>query len=50
LQIGYRSHFLPTGIVTADTLEAQLIAWLDEEAANPEWLDYKENSKQLSLF
>ena len=49
-ETGYRSHFLPTGIVTADTLEAQVIAWLDEEAAKPEWRAYEEASKQLSLF
>lgn len=49
-ETGYRSHFLPTGIVTADTLEAQVIAWLDEEAAKPEWRGYEDASKQLSLF
>ncbi|WP_414896503.1 hypothetical protein [Rhodovulum sp. YEN HP10] len=49
-ETGYRSHFLPAGVVTPDTLEAQVTAWLDEEAAKPEWQHYQEASRQMTLF
>ena len=47
---GYKSHFLPTGIVTVDMLEQQVIAWLDVEAQAKDWKRREEDSKQLSLF
>lgn len=49
-ETGYKSHFLPTGIVTADTLEEQVTAWLDELAQSEDWRRHEEASKQLSLF
>lgn len=49
---GYRSHFHPCGTVEANggNVVAQVITWLDEEAAKPEWRRYVEQSRQLSLF
>lgn len=49
-ETGYRSHFLPSGFVTAETLADQVIAWLDDQANTPEWRTHEEDSKQLSLF
>lgn len=49
---GYRSYFHKPG--TIETLGgdvvAQVIAWLDEEAANPEWRAYAEAGRQGELF
>ncbi|MEQ6334716.1 hypothetical protein [Sphingobium sp. MK2] len=50
---GYRSHFHRPGTIEAlgGDVVAQVIAWLDEEAAtNPEWRAYVEASKQGDLF
>lgn len=49
---GYRSHFHQPGTIEAHggDVVAQVIAWLDEEAANPEWLAHIEVSRQMSLF
>ena len=51
-ETGYKSHFFapiePT--MTMDEIERMVIAWLDSEAAKPEWQSYLLNSQQLSLF
>lgn len=49
---GYRSHFMPIGTVDAHggDVAAQITAWLDEEAAKPDWLAHIEASRQHSLF
>ena len=49
---GYRSHFHQPGTVESNggDIVAQVIAWLDEEAAKSEWLAHVETSRQLSLF
>lgn len=49
---GYRSHFHPIGTVEAhgNDVVAQVTAWLDEEAARPEWRRYVEASRQGELF
>lgn len=51
-ETGYRSHFHPVGTVEArgGDVVAQVIAWLDEEAASPEWKRHIEVSRQGSLF
>ena len=51
-ETGYRSHFHPCGTVEANggDVAAQVMAWLDEEAASPEWRRCVEASRQLSLF
>ena len=49
-ETGYRSHFVPAGQVTADTLVEQVTAWLDAEAQSEVWKRYEEASRQLSLF
>lgn len=51
-ETGYRSHFHQPGTVEANggDVVAQVIAWLDEEAASPEWKAYEESRKQLMLF
>lgn len=49
---GYYSHFMQPGTVEAHggDVVAQVIAWLDEEAAKPEWRVYVEASRQGELF
>ena len=51
-ETGYRSHFHQPGTVEAHggDVVAQVIAWLDEEAASPEWRRHEEAIRQLSLF
>lgn len=51
-ETGYRSHYHPCGMVEANggDVVAQVIAWLDEEAAKPEWRRYVEASRQGELF
>ncbi len=51
-ETGYKSHFLEIGTMEelGGDVVAQVIAWLDEEAAQPAWRDYLEASKQHSLF
>jgi len=49
---GYHSHFHQPGTVEAlgGDVVAQVTAWLDEEAAKPEWLAHIEASRQGKLF
>ncbi len=49
---GYRSYFHPIGTVEAHGggVVAQVIAWLDEEAIQPEWLAHLARRKQGELF
>lgn len=49
---GYRSHFHQPGTVEAHggDVVAQVTAWLDEEAAKPEWRAHVEASRQGELF
>ena len=49
---GYKSHYHPCGTVEANggDVVAQIIAWLDEEAAKPEWRAYAARSRQGELF
>ena len=49
---GYRSHFMQPGTIDAHggDVVAQVRAWLDEEAATPEWQKHVEASRQISLF
>ncbi|MCV0416428.1 MAG: hypothetical protein K5831_16305 [Brevundimonas sp.] len=49
---GYKSHYHPCGMVEANggDLVAQIIAWLDEEATNPDWQAYAVKSRQGELF
>lgn len=49
---GYLSHFHPCGTVEAlgGDVVAQLTAWLDEEAAKPEWRAHVERGRQGELF
>lgn len=51
-ETGYKSHFHPCGTVEANggDVVAQIIAWLDEEAAKPEWRAYAAKSRQGELF
>ncbi|PKP85784.1 MAG: hypothetical protein CVT80_00750 [Alphaproteobacteria bacterium HGW-Alphaproteobacteria-2] len=51
-ETGYRSHFHPYGTVEENggDVVAQVVAWLDEEAASPEWRRYVEASRQGELF
>lgn len=49
---GYLSHFHELGTIEArgGDVVGQLMAWLDEEAANPEWQAHQEADKQGTLF
>ena len=49
---GYRSHFMQPGTIEAhgSDVVAQVRAWLDEEAASPEWREHTERAKQGELF
>lgn len=51
-ETGYRSHYHPCGTVEANggDVVAQIVAWLDEEAAKPEWQAYAAKSRQGELF
>lgn len=51
-ETGYKSHFHPCGTVEANggDVVAQIIAWLDEEAAQPHWRAYVAKSRQGELF
>ncbi|WP_109809670.1 hypothetical protein [Sphingosinithalassobacter portus] len=51
-ETGYRSHFHQPGTIEAlgGDVVAQVVAWLDEEAAKPEWQTHLERSRQYSLF
>lgn len=51
-ETGYRSHFHPPGTIDANggDVIGQVIAWLDEAAAKPEWRRYIEVSRQGELF
>lgn len=49
---GYKSHFHPIGTIEANSgdVVAQIVAWLDDEAAKPEWLAYAAKNRQGELF
>lgn len=49
---GYRSHFHQPGTIEAHggDVVAQVLAWLDGEAAKPEWRALREASRQGELF
>lgn len=51
-ETGYRSHFHPIGTVEAHggDVVAQVTAWLDEEAAKPEWQAHQQRRRQGELF
>ncbi|WP_340149023.1 hypothetical protein [uncultured Sneathiella sp.] len=50
-ETGYRSHFLPHGIVDEfGGAESYVIAWLDHEAEKPEWKRRAEAARQYSLL
>lgn len=51
-ETGYRSHFHPCGTVEANggNVVALVKAWLDEEAAKPEWRRYERENQQGELF
>lgn len=51
-ETGYLSHYHPPGTVEelgGDVVE-QIIAWLDEKAADPAWQRHVEASRQGDLF
>jgi hypothetical protein len=51
-ETGYKSHFHDCGTVEAKggDVVAQIVAWLDEEAAKPEWRAYAAKNRQGELF
>lgn len=51
-ETGYRSHFHAPGTIEScgGDVVSQTIAWLDEEAAKPEWRRYIEATRQGELF
>lgn len=50
-ETGYRSHFLPAGIVDEyGSPEGFVRAWLDHEAGSSDWNKREQTSRQMSLF
>ena len=49
---GYRSHFHEPGTIEArgGDVVAQVIAWLDKEAARPAWRRHRDACRQGRLF
>lgn len=48
---GYRSHFIhQKEFALFENATAFVEQWLDEAAKSPDWIRYKEESRQLSLF
>lgn len=49
---GYRSNFHQPGTIEAHDADVvtQVVAWLDEKAASPEWRAHELKARQLSLF
>ena len=50
-ETGYRSHFIaPAELALWDSPEAFVIDWLNHAAQLPAWREYRDQSRQLSLF
>ncbi len=50
-ETGYKSHFLPAGIVDEHGgPDAFVRAWLDQAAQSKDWKARKEAARQMSLF
>jgi hypothetical protein len=50
-ETGYRSHFLPAGIVDEYGGPEDFVrAWLDPEAETSDWKKREEAARQMSLF
>jgi hypothetical protein len=49
-ETGYRSAFIPSGEVTANTYVNAVLAWLDEEAKSELWKVTEQRSRQMTLF
>lgn len=50
-ETGYRSHFLPHGVVEEyGDAQGFVSAWFDHEAKSPEWKARKDAARQMSLF
>jgi len=50
-ETGYRSHFLPAGIVEEyGGPDSYVCAWLDHEAQKPEWKKRQDAARQMTLF
>lgn len=50
-ETGYRSHFLPSGIVEEyGGTDGFVCAWLDHEAQKPEWKQREDAARQMLLF
>jgi hypothetical protein len=49
---GYRSHFHQPRTIEAHggDVVAQIVAWMDEEATDPEWQAYVQSKRQGELF
>jgi hypothetical protein len=51
-QTGYRSYFFGPmePVLAVEEVVDMVLAWLNREAASPQWRGYIEASRQLSLF
>ncbi|MBS0473081.1 MAG: hypothetical protein JSR60_18570 [Proteobacteria bacterium] len=50
-ETGYRSHFIDRSYIEAEGGPlAYALAWLEAEAAKPEWRARNEKARQLNLF
>lgn len=49
-ETGYRSNFILAGSIPRDEVEANVLAWLDEEADTERWKRFDASRRQLTLF
>lgn len=50
-ETGYRWHFIhPDELALWDSPEAFVLDWLNDAARHPDWQDYRQQSRQLTLL
>lgn len=50
-ETGYRSHFIHHDeLALWDSPEAFVLDWLNDAARHPDWHEYRQQSRQLTLF
>ena len=51
-ETGYKSHFLPIGILEENQITAaeMILQWIEKEAESTAWKNLEQSTKQLSLF
>lgn len=49
-ETGYRSNFILAGSIPRNDVEANVLAWLEEEADKESWKRFEAERQQLALF